>query len=54
MGLEPQTVAEEVEEIEHHLRPQTLAAFSALVRYWKEHPAELKAFRRYLTRRTAA
>lgn len=54
MGLEAQTVAEEVEEIEHHLRPQTLAAFSALVRYWKEHPTELKAFRRYLTRRTAA
>lgn len=51
MGLEPQTVEEEVEDIEHHLKPQTLAALSALVRYWTDHPAELKAFRRFQARR---
>ena len=54
MGLEPSTIADEVEDIEHHLRPQTLSALSALVRYWDEHPEELKAFRRYQRRRPAA
>ena len=51
MGLEPETVEEEVEDIEHHLKPQTLAALTALVRFWNEHPAELKAFRRFQARR---
>lgn len=54
MGLEPGTISDEVEDIEHHLRPQTLAALSALVRYWNEHPAELQAFRRFQRRRTAS
>ena len=51
MGLEPETVEEEVEDIEHHLKPQTLAALTALVRFWNEHPAELKAFRKFQARR---
>ena len=50
LGLSPETVEREVEDIEHHLTPQTLAALTALVGYWKEHPAELQAFRRFQAR----
>lgn len=50
LGLGPETVEREVEDIEHHLTPQTLAALTALVGYWKEHPAELQAFRRFQAR----
>jgi Mn-dependent DtxR family transcriptional regulator len=46
LGLSPETVKEEVEVIEHHLRPETLRVFSRLVRYWHEHPEELRAFLR--------
>lgn len=46
LGLSPETVAQEVEVIEHHLRPETLRVFSRLVRFWQEHPAELRAFLR--------
>ena len=53
-GASPETVEREVEDIEHHLTPQTLAALTALVGYWKEHPAELQAFRRFQARRLAA
>jgi Mn-dependent DtxR family transcriptional regulator len=51
LGLEPDTVEAEVEDIEHHLKPQTLAALAALVAYWQAHPAELRAFRRFQARR---
>ena len=47
LGLDAATVAREVEDIEHHLRPQTLAVFSQLVRFWREHPAQLRAFLRF-------
>jgi Mn-dependent DtxR family transcriptional regulator len=47
LGLGAETVEREVEDIEHHLTPQTLAALTALVGYWKDHPAELQAFRRF-------
>ena len=47
VGLNPETVEREVEDIEHHLRPETLAIFSLLVRYWRANPAELKAFKRF-------
>ena len=47
MRLKPETIEQEVEDIEHHLRPQTLAALASLVSYWKEHPAELQSFLRY-------
>jgi DtxR family transcriptional regulator, manganese transport regulator len=46
LGLSPETVAEEVEVIEHHLRPETLRVFSRLVRFWHEHPEQLRAFLR--------
>lgn len=44
LGLDERTVEQEVEVIEHHLKPATLRAFSKLVRYWRAHPAQLKAF----------
>jgi Mn-dependent DtxR family transcriptional regulator len=46
LGLSPETVALEVEVIEHHLRPETLRVFSRLVRFWQDHPEQLQAFLR--------
>jgi Mn-dependent DtxR family transcriptional regulator len=46
LGLSPETIAQEVEVIEHHLRPETLRVFSRLVRFWRTHPAQLQAFLR--------
>ena len=43
MGL----LGREVEDIEHHLRPETLAILSKLVSFWREHPDHLNAFKRY-------
>ncbi len=46
LGLSPETVEQEVEVIEHHLRPETLRVFSKLVRFWHNHPEQLQAFLR--------
>lgn len=54
LELAPETVAQEVEDIEHHLRPQTLEMFQQLVSYWKSHPEELRAFLRFARRKTGA
>jgi Mn-dependent DtxR family transcriptional regulator len=51
LGLDAATVDREVEDIEHHLRPQTLVVFSDLVRFWREQPAQLQAFLRFSQRR---
>jgi Mn-dependent DtxR family transcriptional regulator len=37
-------VQEEVEAIEHHLKPETLQVFSRLVQFWQAHPEQLQAF----------
>jgi Mn-dependent DtxR family transcriptional regulator len=47
LGLEERTVAAEVEDIEHHLRPQTLAVLEKLVGFWKSHPGQLELFRQF-------
>ncbi len=47
LGLDPETVGGEVEDVEHHLRPQTLAAFAKLVRFWQTNPGQLEAFKRF-------
>jgi Mn-dependent DtxR family transcriptional regulator len=47
LGLEPETIRQEVEDIEHHLRPQTLEVMGKLVRYWKEYPDQLEKFLRH-------
>jgi Mn-dependent DtxR family transcriptional regulator len=44
LGLEERTVAAEVEDVEHHLRPQTLAVLEKLVGFWKSHPEQLQLF----------
>ena len=46
LGLSRETVVEEVEVIEHHLRPETLRVFTRLVRFWHDHPEQLQAFLR--------
>jgi len=47
LGLDSETVNREVEDIEHHLRPETLKVFSQLVAFWKAEPDHLDAFRRF-------
>lgn len=47
VGLNAETVDREVEEIEHHLRPETLAILSQLVSFWRANPAQLDAFKRF-------
>ena len=47
LGLEPQTIEQEVEEIEHHLTPQTLRALRSLVEHWNLDPKALVAFQKF-------
>jgi Mn-dependent DtxR family transcriptional regulator len=47
LGLAAETVRHEVEGIEHHLRPETLALFAKLVSFWQEQPSQLAAFKRF-------
>jgi Mn-dependent DtxR family transcriptional regulator len=47
LGLGPKTVQQEVEAIEHHLKPETLQVFSRLVQFWQAHPKQLRAFLKY-------
>jgi len=46
LGLSAGTVEQEGEVIEHHLTPETLRAFSRLVRFWRTHPKQFQAFLR--------
>ena len=52
LGLSPETVEEEVEVIEHHLKPDTLRVFAKLVRFWRSHPQELRSFLEYGERKS--
>jgi Mn-dependent DtxR family transcriptional regulator len=54
LELAPATVDQEVEDIEHHLRPQTLEVFRQLVNYWKARPEELRGFLRFAGKKTAS
>ena len=47
LGLGPSTIEQEVEAIEHHLRPETLRVFTKLVRFWQTHPEQLRGFLEY-------
>jgi len=47
VGLNSETVDREVDDIEHHLRPETLVIFSQLVSFWRAHPGQLNAFKRF-------
>jgi Mn-dependent DtxR family transcriptional regulator len=50
LGLESAAVAEEVEEIEHHLRPHTLKLLGKLVNFWKANPQQHKAFAEFVSK----
>ncbi|MGH7945600.1 MAG: transcriptional regulator MntR [Opitutaceae bacterium] len=50
LGLNETLVAEEVEDIEHHLNPHTIAALHALTQYWIAHPEEHDRVRKHLVR----
>jgi Mn-dependent DtxR family transcriptional regulator len=47
LGLSAETVEEEVEAIEHHLKPETLRVFTKLVRFWQAHPGQLETLLEY-------
>jgi Mn-dependent DtxR family transcriptional regulator len=47
LGLSAETVQQEVEAVEHHLKPETLRVFSRLVRFWQQHPQHLETFLRH-------
>ncbi len=51
LGLGPEAIEQEVEVIEHHLRPDTLRVFSKLVRFWQAHPRQLQSFLAYTKRK---
>ena len=51
LGLDSETVSREVEDIEHHLRPETLKTFSQLVAFWRAQPDQLDAFRRFIAKK---
>jgi Mn-dependent DtxR family transcriptional regulator len=50
LGLDPETVSREVEDVEHHLRPETLKIFTQLVAFWRANPNQLDAFRRFASK----
>ena len=47
LGLSRETVEQEVEVIEHHLRPETLRVLSKLVSFWEKRPDVLGTFLEY-------
>ena len=47
VGLDEETLTREVEDIQHHLRPETLLILSRLVHFWRAHPDHLNAFKRF-------
>ncbi|HRI15182.1 MAG TPA: iron dependent repressor, metal binding and dimerization domain protein, partial [Verrucomicrobiota bacterium] len=51
LGVAPDAVADDVEDIEHHLRPQTLRVFESLVEFWRQHPVAQQQFLEFHGRR---
>ena len=49
LGLEEETIHNDVEGIEHHVSPKTLFELSSLVDFLQEHPDVLEAFRVHRT-----
>jgi len=46
LGLDPKTQQADIEGIEHHLSPETLACLADLAQYFEDHPDILKDFTR--------
>jgi Mn-dependent DtxR family transcriptional regulator len=53
LGLDTDTINREVEDIEHHLRPGTLAALAELTTFWRAHPEQLAAFQKFCGKKAA-
>lgn len=51
LGLADEVVADDVEDMEHHLRPQTLQAFESLVEHWRLESAAHRGFLDFHRRR---
>ena len=51
LGLAAEVVADDVEDMEHHLRPQTLQAFESLVEHWRLETAAHRGFLEFHRRR---
>ncbi len=51
MGLPRRIIEQEVEVLEHHLKPETLLVLSRLVRFWKHRPGQHRAFLHYSRQR---
>lgn len=51
LGVAPEAVADDVEDLEHHLRPQTLRVFESLVQYLRTHPTAHRQFLEFHERR---
>jgi Mn-dependent DtxR family transcriptional regulator len=47
LGVSAETVEEEVEAVEHHLKPETLRVFAKLVQFWQAHPGQLEMLLEY-------
>lgn len=44
LGVDEDSIARDVEDVEHHVSPGTLACFRDLVSFFQEHPQALSAF----------
>jgi Mn-dependent DtxR family transcriptional regulator len=51
LGLGEDVVVDDVEDMEHHLKPQTLQAFESLVEYWRSESAAHRGFMQFHRRR---
>ena len=51
LGLGEDVVVDDVEDMEHHLKPQTLQAFESLVEYWRSEAAAHRDFMEFHRRR---
>ena len=46
LGIDPETQRQDIEGIEHHLSPETVAVLSDLAAFFEKNPATLEKFRR--------
>jgi Mn-dependent DtxR family transcriptional regulator len=46
LGIDPETQRQDIEGIEHHLSPETVAVLSDLAAFFEKNPASLEKFRK--------
>lgn len=54
LGVGERSIARDVEGVEHHVSPETLACFRDLVSFFQEHPQTLTAFLKHRRARRCA